>query len=287
MLIDFHTHTNCSDGHLSAAQLVSLARSRLNALAITDHNSTFDLRELRSRYCNSMDTDIELIQGSEISCLHNGHEIHVVALGFDPTNEKMMQVFKENTCDRRPYAEAILEKLRTCSIYLSYEDVVRANDGCSYVARPQIAHAMVAHGYCKSTTEAMDIYIGNFGLRKAFADNPTKKNYVTMEHAVDAIRSAGGVPVLAHLFYYQLGHDENIRLIRTFKELAGDCAAMETEYGIYTRLQRDHLKELCQQFGLLASAGSDFHGVDPKETLLDQDFDHARIDPLLERLGLK
>ena len=82
-----------------------------------------------------------------------------------------------------------------------------------------------------------------------------------------AVLAAGGVPVLAHLYYYQLSDEENLRLVRYFKELAGDAAAMEVEYGRYPRHIRDRLADMAREYGLMPSAGSDYHAQAAFETL--------------------
>ena len=79
------------------------------------------------------------------------------------------------------------------------------------------------------------------------------------DSAVEAIRAADGVPILAHLYYYQLSEEENLRLVRRFKELAGDAGAMEVEYGRYPRELRDRLAKIAEEYDLIPSAGSDYH----------------------------
>jgi len=78
------------------------------------------------------------------------------------------------------------------------------------------------------------------------------------------------VSVLAHLYYYQLSEEENLRLVQRFKELAGDAAAMEVEYGRYPRHVRDKLAAMAEEYDLMPSAGSDYHAQAAFETLEHQ-----------------
>jgi predicted metal-dependent phosphoesterase TrpH len=282
--VDFHTHTTYSDGNLTAKELVSLARQcEIGLLAITDHNSTENLDELRRE-----NPDIQFVQGAEISCLYADthgieHEIHVPALGFDPNHPKMQAVFRNNMPDRRPYVEAILHKLRLCGVELgSYDDFcARVPKENKHFGRMELAKEMVRRNYVNSPKEAFDIYFGGFGERRAFVPNTLR--YVSMEQAVDAILSAGGVPVLAHLFYYRFDCMENHRLIRTFRSLTGDRGGMETDYGIYDAKTRQHLREVAAENKLMCSCASDFHGVDPTDTL-NRRFSRDLCRPLLEAL---
>ena len=278
--IDLHTHTCLSDGNLTPEELLTAARAAgIGILAITDHNSTEDLTAWRAAF-----PELTLIQGAEITCRYLQHELHVVALGIDPENPRLRAVLAQNQPDRRPYLTAILDKLRALGLDVgTYDELQAANPHSRHFGRMQIAKEMVKRGYVNSADEAFDIYMGAHGQRLAYVANPLK--YVSLEEAVDAILSAGGVPVLAHLYYYLLDSEGERALVRRFKELAGEKAAMEVEYAAYDRPQRDALKALADEFGLMHSCASDYHGNLEGETLA-HGFDRERCRPLLEMLGV-
>ena len=278
--IDLHTHTCLSDGNLTPEELLTAARAAgIGILAITDHNSTGDLTAWRAAF-----PELTLIQGAEITCRYLQHELHVVALGIDPEDPKLRAVLAQNQPDRRPYLTAILDKLRTLGLDVgTYDELQAANPHSRHFGRMQIAKEMVKRGYVNSADEAFDIYMGAHGQRLAYVANPLK--YVSLEEAVEAILSAGGVPVLAHLYYYLLDSEGERALVRRFKELAGEKAAMEVEYAAYDRAQRDALKALADEFGLMHSCASDYHGNLEGETLAHH-FHRELSGPLLEVLGL-
>ena len=278
--IDLHTHTCLSDGNLTPEELLTAARAAgIGILAITDHNSTGDLTAWRAAF-----PELTLIQGAEITCRYLQHELHVVALGIDPEDPKLRAVLAQNQPDRRPYLTAILDKLRNLGLDVgTYDELQAANPHSRHFGRMQIAREMVNRGYVNSADEAFDIYMGAHGQRLAYVANPLK--YVSLEEAVEAILSAGGVPVLAHLYYYLLDSEGERALVRRFKELAGDRAAMEVEYAAYDRAQRDALKALADEFGLMHSCASDYHGNLEGETLA-HGFDRVLSEPLLEVLGV-
>ena len=277
--IDLHTHTCLSDGNLTPGELLTAARAAgISILAITDHNSTGDLTAWREAF-----PELTLIQGAEITCRYLQHELHVVALGIDPENPRLRAVLAQNQPDRRPYLTAILDKLRALGLDVgTYDELQAANPHSRHFGRMQIAKEMVNRGYVNSADEAFDIYMGAHGQRLAYVANPLK--YVSLEEAVEAILSAGGVPVLAHLYYYLLDSEGERALVRRFKELAGDRAAMEVEYAAYDRAQRDALGKLADEFGLMHSCASDYHGNLEGETLA-HGFDRVLSGPLLEMLG--
>lgn len=285
MYIDLHTHTLNSDGALPAKALVEKALSAgIRIMAITDHNYTEDLSELRDAY-----PDMHQIQGAEISCLYtseNGSttEIHVIGLGFDPNNEKMQSVLKRNQPDRRPYINKILARLKDeCGIDVGTYEYLRAKNPTRHLGRMHIAKEMKERGYVSHVDAAFDEYIGGFGKRRAFVDNPL--SFVSIDEAVQAIVEAGGYAVLCHLYYYKLEEAEYTRLIRHFKELSGDRGAMEVYYGRYDDAQRKHLRDLADEYELMYSAASDFHGQAEHETM-DHHFTYQSCSKLLTCLGI-
>ena len=278
--IDLHTHSTLSDGSLAPMALLGAAREvGIGILALTAHNDTEDLTRYRSAF-----PELTLIQGAEVTCRYLDQELHVVALGIDPTNEKLQAVLRRNRPDRRPYLTAILEKLRSLGIDVgTFDELQAANPDSRHFGRMQIGKEMLKRGYVQSVDEAFDVYMGAHGQRLAYVANPLK--YVSLEEAIEAILAAGGVPVLAHLYYYLLDAEGERALVRRFKELAGDKAAMEVEYAAYTRRERDALAALADEFGLMHSCASDFHGNLEGETLCHR-FDRSMCAPLLQMLGV-
>lgn len=283
--IDLHTHTCLSDGNLTPMELLTAALDAgIGIIAITDHNDTEDLAAYRAAF-----PELTLIQGCEITCRYHAsdgaeHELHVVALGIDPNNPKLRAVLANNQPDRRPYLTPILEKLLVLGIDVgTYDELQAANPKSRHFGRMQIAKKMVNRGYVATADEAFDVYMGAHGQRLAYVANPLK--YVTLEEAVEAILDAGGIPVLAHLYYYLLDSEGERALVRRFKELAGDKAAMEVEYAAYDRAQRDALRRIADEFGLMYSCASDYHGNLEGETLAHH-FDPALCAPMLKLLGI-
>lgn len=278
--VDLHTHSTLSDGNLSPLALLTAAREAgIGIFAMTDHNDTPDLTPWRAAF-----PELRLIQGAEITCRWRGKELHVVALGIDPGNKKIQAVLRRNRPDRRPYLSAILDKLRSRGIDVgTYDELQAANPDSNHFGRMQIAKEMQRRGYVATVDEAFDVYLGAHGQRLAYVPNPLE--YVTLEEAVEAILAAGGIPVLAHLYYYLLDAEGERDLVRYFKELAGEKAAMEVEYAAYTRRERDALAAIADEFGLMHSCASDFHGNLEGETLCHR-FDRSMCAPLLKALGV-
>lgn len=266
--VDFHNHSNKSDGKYSCEQLIELAiEENVGVFAITDHNEVILLEEFL-KLEQLFHGRIRLIQGSEVSMIYETSEgeqkeIHVVVLFKDPEKLKFLA---ERKMDREGYISAIKEALGKCGVWIpDYDELKKIYPETSHLGRKHIADWMCKNGVVDSVDAAFDIYIGGFGERRAFVDSaPFRSGYGTMKETIKELREAGGdsiiAIVLAHPFYYKLDETELRRLISEFKAAAGPLAGMETLYRKYNEEQRAKLMALAQEYGLVPSAGSDYHG---------------------------
>lgn len=298
---DFHTHTQCSDGRLPPLELVKKAYdSGIRVLSITDHNYTEDLTELRKFAASAFEEEMILIQGAEISAIYdsNGteHELHIVALGINPEDENLKALLAAHQPDRKPYIDAILKKLKEdCGgIDLgTYESIQAQFPTTKYIGRMALARLLFEKGYTSSVDESFDVYLGSHGERKAYVKNPLR--YSDLETVVRTIIQAGGIPIIAHLLYYdfnepRVGGSEKEQLVRTFKELVtkyGGAGGMEVYYARYKDVnERLYLLQMTRKYGLLISGGSDYHEQESWETLAHRTSASACSD-LLDHLGIK
>lgn len=298
---DFHTHTINSDGRLTSRELISKAyNAGIRVISITDHNFTEDLCELRKFAAREFEENMHLIQGAEISALFTDskgseHELHIVALGFDPDTPEMKALLAAHRQDRKPYIDAILQKLRSeCGIDLgSYESIRVQFPDIKYIGRMILARLLVEKGHTSSIDESFDIYLGSHGQRRAYVKNPLQ--YSNLEDVIRTIIHSGGIPVLAHLLYYDLdngnrtGGIEKELLLQTFKRLVeryGGNGGMEVYYARYKNAEeRLYLLRMAKKHGLLISGGSDYHEQEIWESLEHRTSCSACSD-LLEHLGV-
>ena len=90
LLIDFHTHTDASDGELKPAQLIERALLLgVEQLAITDHDTLNGWRSLRHQL-DGTESRLKLRTGIELSCEWQGNSIHVVGIDVDPENPSLV-----------------------------------------------------------------------------------------------------------------------------------------------------------------------------------------------------
>ena len=141
----------------------------------------------------------------------------------------------------------MVDKLAGLGMPLDWERV-KAFAGDGAVGRPHVAKAMVERGYVTDIKTAFNMYIGRNG--PAYVE----RYKLTPAEAIVAIRSVGGLAVLAHPLEGQGCLDILPALA------AAGLGGMECFYTGYTPDMTDALQAIARRHGLAPSGGSDFHG---------------------------
>lgn len=247
---DLHCHSTRSDGVLAPAALVARAAERgVRALALTDHDEVTGLPEARAQ---AEACAIELISGVEISVTWRGRTIHVVGLHIQSDNQTLLDGLADNRSGRDGRAVRISAQLEAAGVPGALEGALSYVTNPALVSRTHFARFLVESGRVNNAQAAFDRYLGE-----------GKPGYVphywaTLQDAVTWIRAAGGLPVLAHPGRYKLDEGGRDDLLTDFKSLGG--LAVEVVTGSHTPDQYGYWARRVQALGLLASAGSDFHG---------------------------
>jgi 3',5'-nucleoside bisphosphate phosphatase len=249
MRVDLHTHTTASDGELTPLQLLEFqARSGVELLAITDHDTLAGWSALQSALPAA--NAPRLIPGIEFSASDGKNEIHIVGLHFDPAHMGIHDAIREQHVRRRERAVRIDERLQRLGIPGALERV-QNYAGDAAPGRVHFARFLVEAGRVRDFDSAFRRYLGSGKPAAVAFDWPT------IEQTVACIRGAGGRAVLAHPHAYPLGRAQLRALVQRFTDCGGE--AMEVALPNVNSEQLRRSAELIRHYGLLASAGSDFH----------------------------
>ena len=246
--IDLHTHSSCSDGALSPAELLARAAAAgVEVLALTDHDSVAGLDEAQR---SAQMHDIRLVPGVEISASWRSQAIHVLGLWIDPASPEFRSLLRTQGELRRVRMRKIcarLDKLKLPGAELLA--AVERHPGLP--TRAHLAAAMVAGGHVDTAEAAFRKYLSKGKTAHVAAEWPP------LETVVGWIRAAGGVASLAHPTRYSLSAGARRKLLTDFAAAGGTC--LEVVTGANGMQHAESCAALAVNHGLLGSVGSDFH----------------------------
>jgi len=251
--IDLHTHSNCSDGTLTPAELVARAAAAgVEVLALTDHDTVAGLKEAEH---SAGVLGLRLVPGVEISASWRAQAIHVLGLWIDPASAPLRGVLSMQGERRRMRMRKICARLGKLGLPgMELLAAVEAHPGLP--TRAHLANAMVAGGHVNRADEAFRKYLGSGKAANVAAEWPA------LDVVVGWIRAAGGVATLAHPARYSLSAGARRQLLTDFVGAGG--AALEVVTGGNGAQHVEAVAALAVKYGLMGSVGSDFH--DPQHT---------------------
>ncbi|WP_416192007.1 PHP domain-containing protein [Neisseria sp. CCUG12390] len=248
-MIDLHCHSTVSDGRLSPAEVVRLAHANgCTLLSLTDHDHTGGLAEARAE---ADLLSLRFVNGVEVSVTWRGRTIHIVGLDFDERDEKLQNLLADVRKGRLKRLETIAEKLAKKGIHGAYEGALALAANPEMVSRTHVAEFLINQGHVRNKQQAFTKYLGDgkpCSVRHDWAD---------LGECVAALNGAGGMAVIAHPMRYDLSATAKRNLFEEFKSLGG--AGIEVHSGNCSKNDRLNYALLAERYGLLASAGSDFH----------------------------
>jgi len=248
--IDLHTHTDRSDGLLPPDRLVADATAAgIRLLAITDHDTLAGFRDLLADESATV-----VIPGVEINSVATGvealweGEIHILGLGVDPDDEALEEALVDQRARRVERFFRIVTRLRELGLPIDDQVADLAPAEGASLGRPRIARYLVAAGHATSVDDAMQRILarGRPGYERRAGMGPRA--------AIEAIRAAGGLPVLAHF----AEADKRRGLVAELREIG--LGGLEVHYRHFSAATIESLAGLARDLALLPTGGTDYHG---------------------------
>ena len=253
--IDLHIHTTASDGTFTPTEIVAHAiKLKLKAIAIADHDTLAGSSEALN---SGIPAALEFLTGVEISAApppfyHHAGSFHLLGYSINLDDTELNQTLEKLQLARKNRNPAIIDRLNELGIPIRLDEV-REEAGDVQLGRPHIAQMMIRKGVVSSIDEAFDQFLGTD--KPAYVD----KYRVKCSKAINAIRGAGGIPVLAHPSLLEYESESQLDdLIGQLKQMG--IQGVEVYYSQHTADQTRLFAELAQRHDLLMTGGTDFHG---------------------------
>ncbi|MDE6504984.1 MAG: PHP domain-containing protein [Clostridia bacterium] len=248
---DLHTHTVCSDGKLTPQRIVELAcGAGVRLVAVTDHDAMQACAELGRL---AKERGLLSVNGIEISAYTQRIKFHT--LGYN-VNEKLFEPFQKKLFQSSyERAEEIVFKLNKLGMEITMDDVNRHRYSLTApVHSMYVVYAAAEKGYVETVPKFYKKYLEY--SKPAF----TCIRRPSPEEAVEAIKAAGGVAVVAHPARIRMDRGQLEEKIKSLIPLGLD--GIEVYYTTHTESEKAYYSKLCDGLHLLKTGGSDTHSED-------------------------
>jgi predicted metal-dependent phosphoesterase TrpH len=233
--------------------------------SITDHDTTraYDAIEAPGQH---------VVPGIEINTTWDGSDVHILGYGIPTGPSPLADVLERNRTSRRARIDVMVAGLNRAGYPLTVEEVLTESNGGHALGRPHVAKALVRRGMTQSIEAAFR------DLLSAGKPGYAPSHHITPLEAIEVVRASGGVPVLAH--------PGRLREERIIDELAErGLVGLEVFYPTHTVHQTAAFRAKAARFGLVMTAGSDFHDERWNARGVGIDVDEADVRPFLDLVG--
>ena len=254
MRMDLHIHSTFSDGIYTPHELILLSKEcGLDLISLTDHDSLDGVKIAKTE---ANKHDILFIPGIEISALFEGQLIHFLGYNISCGNKALQKIIKYNQKARTAFDEKVLEILVDLK-KISYE--CKLNYGEYKYDRIKggwkLLNYLIDRQVCKNGFEY-------FELLKTLKVGEV--SYVDATIAINAIKETG-ICIVAHPGTYAWEEAIMREKMNTLFELGVD--GFECYHPLNKKSDRLLIKEFCNQYDMICTGGSDYHGNLPDRTL--------------------
>lgn len=266
-LCDLHVHSNYSDGTLTPEEIVREAQTAgLSAVALTDHNTVAGLGDfLRA----AEGTALEAVPGIEFSTDYLDVELHILGLFVREEHYEAITRIADDMQQRKMQSNLdLIAALNRAGYEVDYHKI-KSSMPTGEPNRALIGAELTRLGYTPDIQTAFKTLLG----AKCGYFHPPKR--IDVFELLEFLRSIGVVSVLAHPFL-NLKESE---ALRQFLAPAKECGlvGMEVLYSKFTQEQTAEAMSIADEFDLLYSGGSDFHGENKPDIALGTGYGNLQI----------
>lgn len=262
--LDLHMHSNISnDGEFSPKQLIEICKKEnVKVMSVADHNSIEGVEEA-IKY--SKDFNIKVIPAIELDCQHKTTDLHVLGYGIDILNDCFKTISKDIENQEQKASLERMKLVKEAGIYFDDEKVMEISIN-GVVTGEMIAEIAIEDKRNKENPLMSPYYPG--GDR---SDNPyvnfywdfcsmgkpayVKINYISLDKAVEIIKSSGGIPILAHPGNNIKENEEILAEI-----IDAGVIGVEAYSSYHSSKTTEFYKNMADKYNLIKTVGSDFHG---------------------------
>ena len=247
MFADLHLHTTHSDGSLTPHEIISKANALgIELISVCDHNTVTAYPLLHAQCINY---GIKLIPGVEIDCYMGERYVHLLGYGFNLDNTKLLGLLSDCSKKMQYQNDAVV-------FNMAHDYSIDLDEYAAYISPPEIggyknSNYLLHKGIIKEIPEYFPL-LRRYGVQQKDIGLPQ------LEHVCAVIKSAGGVPVLAHP-WDRLDRENFLDELQ--KAIDSGVMGIECFYPSHDEKITQNCLDFCNTRDICITAGSDEHGI--------------------------
>lgn len=248
MKVDLHIHTTASDGSWTPEQLVDkIQQAGIGFFAVTDHDSTANVMETEVL---AKEAGLAFCKSVEISSTLDGQSFHILGYHIDTQSVELQQLLKHNYDLMEEADHESIKKLIAAGLKLDYQEYIDYQHDPTRGGWKSLSF-LIDKGLC---TGAQDFFTNFFSPLKGI----TFPDFPSPARAIETIRQAGGIPVLAHPGSAFHGNELE-ETLNYFGEM--DIAGVECYHPSHSAETARDAAAWSRRHNKLITGGSDCHGI--------------------------
>lgn len=251
-IADLHIHSPASDGTMTPAEIVAeLIEKDIGICSLTDHNSIVNqasFLEFASK------NGLYAISGVEISCKIDTMVYHILAYGFNPSDNRVSQFVAPILSMMEETNRELI--VRMCDDYpqLNIEEYDNYTSTGNFGGWKSVRY-LYGKGLSQSPLDALSFY-REYGLHMS------RCNYSSPQEVIAEIHSWGAYAILAHPNgYFRNFEPSAIEIIKLFDQMKADgIDGIEGYYPTHSPLMTETAVKWCNDNQMMLTVGCDSHG---------------------------
>lgn len=252
---DLHIHSSYSDGEYDINELISkLKEKNIKTFSITDHDNINSVRELKKIKLKG----IKYISGVEISSYYKKMGIHILGYYIDGDIKPLKRLLNKINLRRKKRMKEILKKIKVRNNIILKNDEIDELLNANNIGKKNLAKILMKNNLGSNYLEIRDNYLTNLHCKTSYRAN--------IKSVCKAVKTSGGIPILAHPKEYELRF--GIKIENIIKDLM-KCGIMgiEVYHSIHSNEDIKRYLDIANKYNLIISGGSDYHTSKGKKEL--------------------
>jgi len=265
---DYHIHSNFSgDGMYSVKEIFHKAEEYdLRGISITDHDCIEGTCQARS-LIESGSYNFDVISGIELTTYLNDKFIHILGYGFDPYAKTDLTEMLDCINEKRIMnVDNTIRKIIAAGVKINIDDFKKdiekhvpmiSTYGKYILQNPENFDNPILKPYLRNGSKSTNASI-NFAMDFMTSGRPlyVEEYKVSVEEGVQAISESGGIAVVAHPGLWL--EEKHLSMLK--KLIKNGLVGIEVFTPYHTDEQCKFYSKIADEYGLLKTHGSDYHG---------------------------